>query len=776
MTGLSTRGTKITAALSLGLVLAAVVALFLPLRRGMALMLRDLLYWVIPSRGLVRDALRHGALPAWNPWEGLGFAPAADPLFMPFYPPNVLTLPLPLAWGTSLLLGLHTLLGAAGSFALARRFGVSPPAAAVAGLAWGLAGLSGSMIPTGTLLLPAAWIPVICCAAHGLGASVRQARPPWRAALALGLSGAMILLTGEVFVTLMAAFPALACLGAAASLPADPADPTDPAARRARARLIVLGLGLSAGVALLLSAPSWLPAVRLVGSTPRARPLAATLLDQWSLHPVTLLDLLVSRGVFDAAIRTGRAEWLRFVDDKVLFVTIYLGATVLGLAALGPTRRPPRTAALVLSVAGFGVLLALGRYLPVLGLVRAVLRPFAFMRSPIKFLLIAQPMVALAAALGAERVLRGAPPWRRLGVMGGLLGVGGIVGVSGTLPLGPGMSAVLGLGMLGALVRLGLLAAAVGAVQLWGPRAALALPLAVALDLGPHAALILAWEDPSPYTRPPPMAEALRALGAATRRGQAPPRLWRSERLVDPRPGALGPVNQHLHDTLRPKLNLPWGVAVVNGYDAAIGPEVDTLTNSARVAALRLLSVDAVLLAGTSAPPGTRPLPSPVSRASLYALDAPLPRSFVAYAARPAPTPAQGLRALLDEEILRGDLVALDPGSLDVLPERAPRPPSPCTITAWAPGSVSLRCAAASAGLAVLVEQWTPGWEATVDGRPAAVIAVNRMMLGTPVPAGGHTVRLRFRTPGQGAGLGLAGLGVALVLALWAWSRRTPVP
>jgi hypothetical protein len=278
---------RFVVAASMALTGAGVLALLLPLVTGRAMLVRDLLFWVIPSRGLVRDAWAHGTPTAWNAFEGLGFATAADPLFMPFYPPNVLTLWLPLHWGTSLLFGLHIALGTLGAYGLARRFDASAPSAAVGALAWCLAGLTGSMIPTGTLLLPSAWIPALACAAVDLGTAARRGASTLSAALALGLGGAMMLLTGEVFVTLMAALPVLGCLYAATR---------DASAPDARARPLVgalaSGLGLAALLALCLSAPSWWPALQLLGATPRSLPLSPAELDVWSMHPLSLADLV----------------------------------------------------------------------------------------------------------------------------------------------------------------------------------------------------------------------------------------------------------------------------------------------------------------------------------------------------------------------------------------------------------------------------------------------------------------------------------------------------
>jgi hypothetical protein len=80
--------------------------------------------------------------------------------------------------------------------------------------------------------------------------------------------------------------------------------------------------------------------------------------------------------------------------------------------------------------------------------------------------------------------------------------------------------------------------------------------------------------------------------------------------------------------------------------------------------------------------------------------------------------------------------------------------------------------------LLVVSYAWMEGWEATVDGEPAPVVRANGLVLGIPVDAGAHTVRLRFVPPGLRAGA-LVALLCALVLvgvapaAAWLTHRRT---
>jgi hypothetical protein len=64
-------------------------------------------------------------------------------------------------------------------------------------------------------------------------------------------------------------------------------------------------------------------------------------------------------------------------------------------------------------------------------------------------------------------------------------------------------------------------------------------------------------------------------------------------------------------------------------------------------------------------------------------------------------------------------------------------------------------------GLLVVAQSWDPGWSASVDGRPAAVLRVNHAQIGVPLAAGTHRVALRYRARGLVAGAWLAAAAAA---------------
>jgi hypothetical protein len=66
-----------------------------------------------------------------------------------------------------------------------------------------------------------------------------------------------------------------------------------------------------------------------------------------------------------------------------------------------------------------------------------------------------------------------------------------------------------------------------------------------------------------------------------------------------------------------------------------------------------------------------------------------------------------------------------------------------------------------SPSLLLVRNVWDPGWRATIDGRPAPVLVADYLLQGIAVPAGRHTVELRYDDPWVGYGL----LGSAMTLA-----------
>jgi len=105
---------------------------------------------------------------------------------------------------------------------------------------------------------------------------------------------------------------------------------------------------------------------------------------------------------------------------------------------------------------------------------------------------------------------------------------------------------------------------------------------------------------------------------------------------------------------------------------------------------------------------------------------------------------------------------------------------APATVHVTEDGSetVSSTVDAQGAGYLVVADADQVGWAATVDGKKAPLVAADEGVVAVAVPAGEHTVTLRYAAPHDNAGTWITAataiLLIVLVLAEWWWlTRRT---
>jgi len=87
--------------------------------------------------------------------------------------------------------------------------------------------------------------------------------------------------------------------------------------------------------------------------------------------------------------------------------------------------------------------------------------------------------------------------------------------------------------------------------------------------------------------------------------------------------------------------------------------------------------------------------------------------------------------------------------------------------TSYSPASLTYAATSAKGGLAVFSEVYFPwGWEATVDGKPAEIGRVNYLLRAIHIPAGHHTVEMRFNPRSVTSTVGIARVSVIIIYAL----------
>ncbi len=157
-----------------------------------------------------------------------------------------------------------------------------------------------------------------------------------------------------------------------------------------------------------------------------------------------------------------------------------------------------------------------------------------------------------------------------------------------------------------------------------------------------------------------------------------------------------------------------------------------------------------------------------------------LPRAYLAVSAEPEPdTPEDALARLVAPDFDARHTVLLDAPPADLLGVGGGTATSDSGAAVFErddPERQVIRTRGERPAVLVVADAFFPGWEATVDGSPAAVLRVNTVFRGVAVPAGEHVVELRYRPASFRVGVALA-LGALFVvagcLAHTAWRRRS---
>jgi hypothetical protein len=703
----------------------------------------------------------------WNPYVFLGLPTVGS---LADARPQWLPDPLLRAWdgltrtdaGTPLVLPLLACLGGALAAAwLARSlWGSGPFAMTLAGGLWLLA--PGVLVPLAfghdAQCVSAALIPLTLLAALAV------IRAPTRRALLAAALGLALSLAAQV----LGGHPQFVVYAGLVLIPF--------AIERALALGRAPRLGAIAGAGALgamMSAGLWLPALAFSAHAQRAAPdFAAREAAIWSALPRDLVSL-----VWPRAVGYGDAPYwggLRGTDLSHVLGLLAGVLAVYGLLLRAPARRAAR---LWGAVALAGMLLALGRNLPVLGAILQSLPVIGAFRTPVTWLTLSVLAWALLAARGLDGVLAGERRawWPRVALASLVAGASILLGRG---PVSELWLAVARPAMLDRIAR-GLTSAR--SLERFS-EAAPAAAVAAASDLGLQFLLVgvalatLVWARRSNRPRSlalagavvtllglsPCLALVVSQLRAATGpraalRTQAAPPLARVAAL-DPRHRAAW-FEREWALSQRWSLSddwVAWRARQVLGLSGAIPARWDLAARSGLFASrafLRACAVRSIALpAGDTADTlGTWP-------------DA-LPRAYAVARVRGVADEAAAIAALRDP--------GWDPAAIAVAEAPADRefPGSVALAIDWQrddPDHLALGLRSSGPAYLVVADQQFPGWSARLDGRPVAIERVNLLFRGLVVPSGEHRLTLDYVPEGWTAarGLALSGWTAALALAI----------
>ncbi len=751
---------------------------------GETFAVRDHLTWTLPSRAFLAESLRRGHLPEW--WDALrlGQRFAADPN-------NGVTYPL--AWaialvdsflGADLLLLFHILLAGVGTLLLARRLGATALGSFFGAAALMTSGYMTSMIVCGTILLPLGWMPLVAWAALGI-AQVEERRDY----VARGLVFAAVL-AGSIASGNPAGVNNVVLAGGIVLLTAR---------HRRRSLAVLAGAGI---VAALMGAASLLVALQTLPDSPRAGGFTLAQSGAWSMHPLRLLELIWPH-ILGHGLRPEQnlAElWARGGGELEASWSgsDYLGIPVLFCAALASVRGrgiPRRLGILSLLF----LVLALGTFTPIYGLYRGIFRFEHVLRYPEKHLAAALVLWSALAGIGFDRLWSPADERHRLvrlsAVLVFIMAAGWVV----VHLMRENLADLIARASL-ARGRSVDAQAALSAV-LEGGFAATAVTALLFLSLWLH--------DPTRlrrFVRPGFAAVALAQLVAHDWSMQVlvPRNLVRSlpailEPLPRPSPGELPRILRraydatpvatsgearalYLHQLAIPNEAARFGFAQVPGYTIAGTARFEAFvaaggrSNLGRI--MSLLDIRYLIIQASQAANMGMPVRTPGMLAGHVVLENEerRPRAFVAYRYQHGLSDEQILDRLFATNRSDVDFGAIRLTGSGMTHIDAAENPSPCTLERPIPEHVILRCHAVRAGYAVLLDEWTPGWTATVDGTSVPLERADVVFRAVAIPQGDSVVKMVYQTPGLRAGalvsLGGCLLYVALGLGWLRWRRK----
>lgn len=721
---------------------------------------RDTFRVYLPLAKYWAQRVGQGELPEWYPYDALGQPFVGMMLSAAFHPGKLLYLVLPLQHALSVNTLVCYPLAAAGTFALARLFGVNRPGSLFAAVTFAFSGYLVGISNSLSYLQAMATMPWVLWAAERLF----RAPTVGRAALTAALL-ALVCFTGET-----QSFT-LSC--GAVLLHALVAPSNRPWPRR---------LALAAGVivaGVLMAAPQILPAMDALPAREGRNPLEHA--QRFSLHPIRLFELAFGP-VFISENLGHIAEELGAIVDPGMKSTwvdsVAVGVTTLALAALAAfSARKARMGRALAALAALVVLLMLGRHTPLYGVFYRFVPLWAVFRYPEKLV----PWFGFIAALGAGYAVGRAhedDPFRArtLKVLLVAAGLSVVCAVSAAGGLWSSLLDGIGVARLThePLTRWFILnasaaavAAGVMALAMWRLRASLRGPLLVAAQGG-----LLTWYGmPLPQTvdlpileQPIGFVETLVNRGLGTLGG---PRVHAGGRKFSvphtPQLSARELVTLSEVVGLEPDVPALFGIESTNHYLPATSPQFMSTLRDRRVSAQWVMkfaplygaeyfvadavSRDMIVKSGAFELVDENPA---WDRLLFRALQH-QPRAAVVWP-RCSDSQTNAIGTVLGPDFDPQREAMVECGRMDG-PRSSMPPAGAARVTSYEPERIAVEVDAAQGALLVLNDALYSGWSASIDGSPAHIQAANVAVRGVILPGGKREVVFSYRQPGLRVGL-----------------------
>ena len=760
-----------------------------------AIWFRDVFELTLPIANALGAAWRAGELGLWQPGLAMGYPLLAEPAAMTLYPPGFLLAWHPVPWMLGLFAALHLGLAASGTFLLLRSWGLGRPAAAFGGAVLMFSGVAAGSTSLASATRVLAWLPWVLLGVERFLAS-GSSRPLAGGAVALAL---MALSTDHASVILTA--------GLAVALPW-----FRPCAAGLPPGRVAAGLGLCLGLAFGLAAMALLPAIEfgVLGGWNR---LASSESYSPPPGPLDLLNLFVPRPFQDPQspyFLGGFRDW-----RLPFHVDLYLGIGVLALALAGMARgsrgsapsdahEPSPAGGRSGRLGGLAVAGVLLSVLPACGGEAWMAGHPELTRFAARLVLPVMLALALLAAQGLERVASGQRRSLLLAAVGAALlaclttvVLAGFFGHGTELLRAYLLSPAVGLaeGVDGLLANLR--DAAIRHIErVWAFSLALVTlawagfrgrisgrAVAVAVGLLTLGDLAFNTHRGLATVEAGSVPAGSRTGGAIAEATDGTPRARYltyplNETVVSSEENALVKArlandvatgNRGLLFGLHSLLDFsvpssPAHLALVGLFREADGREArDRLAGALGAAA-------AVSAEGMGNATGSGPVLIAAGPVVVRRIPRVAPRAFIAPRAVPA-APGATLPTAAALAGLRTEAVYEIPGTgAPLVPARA----GGCRVVSHGWDRVEVEFELEGAGLLVLLDGWSTGWKARVDGAERPVARVAGLFRGVAVNGGEHRLVLTFEPVSFRLGLALGVLSLGLLLGLVLRGRRLP--
>jgi hypothetical protein len=718
----------------------------------------DLFVYFEPLHAAIGQALRHGRVPFWNPYQGFGEPLLAVLQGGVFYPARLLLLAFDPAKAMGWSALLHLAIGAVGMFAFVRALGASTWGASVASITFTYGFAAPGIYQPATYLDPGVWCPVAAFAIIRIVSSCR-----WRYVVLASVAMAAPIVAGGYQIPVYSVYALIAVgLGLLS-------DPNTRAAAFERGSLVRL---LMAGVlAVALSSIQWAPTLLWANESVRS-PNALSLfrVDPYHAPPMAVVEGLLGR--------------------RVRLNGMFLPSGLVALALVGAVFGPWLISSLM-ALALLSVCLSLGPSTPWFSLYYLV-PGFSMFRAPVRLHYLVVFGAAVAAGFGLDALTKLARPRSPLqSTLVAATIAAALVAVLHAPAAGNNDLPTPKLDRYDLLAAGATLAAGLMSPPLVAPAITAAVSSALIGERTNHALL--------PYSA---LGVSLLAQHQMTYRALAAhARLWRTL-FVTPGLTSLSPAfalkQAMLSGLYAPDDYEPLAQGRLMDYLSILAyghplEDRDAGAGSVKLekplAVPRLLDIASVrFIVVAGAPPSLevdamleryKPLPrvvAPADGRDLRVLENPaaLPRAYVVTSIRHARDDNEAMALMKDPEVdLEREVVGIAADQLESGGRGALRAAS---ITSYEPERVVITAQSDGVGVLVLTDTYAPGWEATVDGEQVRVWRANYLFRGVTVPPGKHEVVFTYVAPGYRFGATASAMAIAVLggtpVALWLTRRR----